>query len=111
MALRKIANLLDAEGRAVIYKSQVRSIMEYDSLCWINASPTNLRQLDNIQKKALKVIGVDEATALMQLNITSLLHRRQVAAATVLYKMQTRHCPAELTILKTSCNPLQCFIA
>ena len=83
----------------MIYKSQVRSIMEYASLCWMNASPTNLSQLDNIQKKALKVIGVDEATALTQLNITSLLHRRQVAAATVLYKMQTRHCPAELSAL------------
>jgi hypothetical protein len=58
----------------------------------MDASPTNLSQLDNIQKKALKVTGVDEATALTQLNITSLLHRRQVAAATVLYyKMQTRH--------------------
>ena len=98
-ALRKVANKLDAVGRATVYKSQVRSVMEYASLSWMNASPTNLCQLDNIQKKALKVIGVDEVTALSQLSITSLHHRRQVAAATVLYKMQTNHCPADLSAL------------
>ena len=98
-ALRKVANKLDSEGRATVYKSQVRSVMEYASLSWINASPTILAQLDNIQKKALKVIGVDEATALSRLNITSLLHRRRVAATTVLYKMHTSHCPVDLAAL------------
>jgi hypothetical protein len=98
-ALRKVANKLDAKGRATVYKAQVRSIMEYASLSWINVSPTILNHLDNIQKKALKVIGVNEATALSQLNITSRLHRRQVAAATVLYKMQTSHCPQDLSAL------------
>ena len=98
-ALRKVANKLDAEGRATVYKSQVRSVMEYASLSWMNASPTHLSQLDNIQKKALKIIGVDEATALSRLNISSLLHRRQVAAVTVLFKMQTSHCPVDLSAL------------
>ena len=98
-ALRKVANKLDAEGRATVYKSQVRSVMEYASLSWMNASPTHLSQLDNIQKKALKIIGVDEATALSRLNISSLLHRRQVAAVTVLFKMQTSHCPEDLSAL------------
>ena len=31
--------------------------------CWMNASPTNLTQIDNTQKKALKIIGTDETTA------------------------------------------------
>ena len=98
-ALRKVANKLEAKGRSTVYKSQVRSIMEYASLSWANASPTILSQLDNIQKKALKIIGVNEATARSQLNITSLLHRRQVAAATVLYKMHTTNCPQDLAAL------------
>ena len=68
-ALRKVANKLDIRGRATVYKAQVRSILEYACLCWMNASPTTLCQLDNIQKKALKIIGVDEATARSQLSI------------------------------------------
>ena len=98
-ALRKVANKLDTEGIANVYKSQVRSVMEYASLSWVSASPTILSQLDNIQKKALRIIGIDEDTARSQLNMTSLHHRRQVAAATVLYKMHTRHCPQDLAAL------------
>ena len=52
--------------------------------------------LDNIQKKALKVIGVDEATAHQDLSIPSLTYRRQVAAASVLYKMHAKLCPKDL---------------
>ena len=70
--------------------------MEYASLCWINASPSTLALLDNIQKKALKIIRVIETAARTQFSIPSLTHRRQVAAASVLYKMQTQHCPQDL---------------
>ena len=70
--------------------------MEYSSLCWLNASPTNLTLLDNIQKKALKIIRSDEASPCAQLAITSLLHQRQVAATTLLHNMHTCHCPANL---------------
>ena len=80
----------------MVYKSQVRSVMEHASLSWMNATPTNLNLLDNIQRKALKVIGVDEVFARSKLNIPSLHHRRLVAAATVLYKMHTSQCPADL---------------
>ncbi|CAJ1068980.1 uncharacterized protein LOC120488729 [Xyrichtys novacula] len=98
-ALRKLANKLDAKGRANIYKTQVRSIMEYSCLAWMNASPTTLRQLDLIQKKALKIIGVDEDLALQQYAISKLGHRRTVAATTVLYKMHTSNCPVDLKAL------------
>ncbi|CAJ1050811.1 hypothetical protein Bbelb_118400 [Xyrichtys novacula] len=98
-ALRKLANKLDAKGRANIYKTQVRSIMEYSCLAWMNASPTTLRQLDLIQKKALKIIGVDEDLALQQYAISKLGHQRTVAATTVLYKMHTPNCPVDLKAL------------
>ena len=94
-ALRKISSILDSKCVATVYKAQVRSVM-YSSLCWLNASPTNLTLLDNIQKKALKIIRTDEASACAQLAITSLLHRRKVAATTLLYKIRTCHCPADL---------------
>ena len=92
-ALRKVANKLNRDCRATVYKAQVRSVMEYASLCWMNASPTTLSQLDNIQKKALKIISVDEVAACSSLSINTLNHRRQVAAVTTLYKMYTSVCP------------------
>ena len=95
-ALHKISSILDSKGVATVYKAQVRSVMEYSSLCWLNASPTNLTLLDNIQKKALKIIRTDEASACAQLAITSLFHRRQATATTLVYKMHTCHCPANL---------------
>ena len=62
----------------------------------MSASPTVLNQLDSIQQKALRIIGVNQATACTQLAIPSLQHRRDVAAVTVLYKMHTSHCPRDL---------------
>ena len=41
-ALRRVANKLDRRGRAIVYKAQVRNVMEYASLSWISASPTTL---------------------------------------------------------------------
>lgn len=48
-ALRRVANKLDRRGRAIVYKAQVRSVMEYTSLSWMSASPTALVLLDSIQ--------------------------------------------------------------
>ena len=73
--------------------------MEYASLSWLSTSPTTLGLLDSIQRKALHIIGVDEDEARTELNISSLHKRRQVAAATVLYKMHTSVCPPDLRAL------------
>ena len=70
-ALRKVASKLDTKGRAAVYKAQIHSVVEYACLSWMNASPTNLSVFDNIQKKALKIIGVDEATARDMFSIPS----------------------------------------
>ena len=51
-ALRRTAHKLDIVGRATVYKAQVRSVMEYASLCWMYASPTTLKLLDSIQRKS-----------------------------------------------------------
>ncbi|XP_072017132.1 uncharacterized protein [Amphiura filiformis] len=98
-ALRRVANKLDVKWRATVYKAQVRSVMEYASLCWMSASTTTLKLLDSIQSKTLRIIGVDEQQVRMDLNIPSLHHRRQVAAASVLYKMHTSLCPPNLKAL------------
>ena len=56
--------------------------------------PKNHRSVD--QQKALKTVDTDETTASVELTIPSLLHRQQVAAPTVLYRMHTSHWPADL---------------
>ena len=58
-ALRRVASKLDVVGRSTVYKAQIRSILEYACLSWISASPTVLGQLESIQRKALKIIGVN----------------------------------------------------
>ena len=59
----------------------------------MSASPTVLGLLDSIRKTALRIIGVDLDEARIELNISSLHQRRQVAAVAVLYKMNTSKCP------------------
>ena len=59
----------------------------------------NYSLLDSIQRKALRIIGTSEEEARSQLNISSLHHRRQVAAATVLYKMHISLCSRNLKAL------------
>ena len=95
-ALRRIAPKLDVCGRATVYKAQIRSVMEYASLCWMSASTTSLQLLDRIQKKALRIIGIESDEECANFNIPSLSHRRQVAAAVVMYKMHTSKCPVDL---------------
>ena len=65
--------------------TQVRSVMEYASLCLMSASWSFLTP-----SKALQIIGVNDQQARSDLNIPSLHHRRLVATASILYKMQTK---------------------
>ena len=78
--LRKVAHKLTREERVTVY-----CVMEYASLCWMSASWSFLTP-----SKAHQVIGVNDQQARPDLNIPPLLHRRLVATASILYKMQTK---------------------
>ena len=93
-ALRRVANKMDR--RAIVYKAQVQSVMEYASLSWMSASPTTIALLDSIQKNTLWVIGLDVDEARVERNISSIHQRRQVAAVAVLYKMNASKWPIYL---------------
>ena len=82
-----------------MHKAQVGCVVEYDSLCCVSAPTNTLELLDSTQNKTLKIIGVNEQQARVDLNIPSLHHRQQVAATTVLYKMHTRLCSPDLTLM------------
>ena len=88
--LRRVARNLDSRGILTLYKAQIRPCMEYGALTWMSAATTHTRRLDAVQRRALRLLGDGEETPE---SITSLEHRRDVAALTVCHKTQVLHTP------------------
>ena len=91
-ALRRILQLLTPDGALQLYKSQIRSKLEYACLAWGGAAKTHLALLDNVQKRALRLVSLatgPEPSA----PLGSLQQRRDVAGLTVLFKAQQLHTP------------------
>ena len=84
--VRKANKLLPSDVLATLYKTRVRSVMEYCGPIWENASKTVLSKLDTIQRKACRVIGHDNDVC-SKVNITSLEHRRRVSGLSQLHRM------------------------
>ena len=82
-AMRRILHLLTAESALQLYKSQVRSVMEYACLTWSGSAKTHLKVLDRIQARAIFLISQIDGRVQV---VDSLQHRRDVAGITVLYK-------------------------
>lgn len=87
--LRRAARVLNASGRAVVYKGFVRPVLEYGPLVWMGAAESHLNQLDRVQHRALRIIGT--GTVLPSLRI-----RRAVAGLSYLYKLQCLSKPQRL---------------
>ena len=97
--LRKAAAVLCPAGCVTAYKGFVRPVLEYSTLTWMGASQTTLRQLANVQRRALHVIGPGSF-------LPSLEVRRAVAALCFLYKLHYLPGPAILTRLLPPPAPL-----
>ena len=89
-ALRRVASNLDPQGILTLYKAQIRPCMEYGALTWMSSAVTHTRRLDAVQRRALRLLGDDEE---ITGSVTSLEHRRDVAALTVCHKTQVLHVP------------------
>lgn len=76
----------------ILYKAQVRPVMEYCSHIWGGAAATHLQLLDRINAKAIKLVDNAEITA----NLQSLTHRRSVAELSLFYKYYFCRCSSEL---------------
>ena len=76
----------------LLYKAQIRSLMEYCCHIWGGASPSSLSVLDRIQRKAIRLIDDDSLTATLQ----PLSHRRSVSSLCLLYRYFHGQCSSEL---------------
>lgn len=92
--LRRASPYLDTSQKAMIYKSMVRSVMEYSSCAWMGATPTSLSQLDAVQKRAMRIIGIttDDLNS-NSTNIQPLCHRRAVGALSLFHRMYHGNAP------------------
>ena len=55
--LRRVRNLLDADGLLKLYKAQVRPIMESSPLTWMSSGQGHLSMLDKVQQRAERLIA------------------------------------------------------
>ncbi|CAH1239463.1 Hypp5830 [Branchiostoma lanceolatum] len=96
--LRRAAPYLTPQQRATIYKSMVRSCMEYASTVWMGACPTSLDLLDAIQRRAIRLINLPQ-DELDRNQIQPLGQRRNVGALTLLHRMYNHNAPSPLISL------------
>ena len=65
----------------MIYKSLIRSIIDYGITVWYPSSKKNIQLIENVQRSATKLVpelkGLSYQDRLRSLNLTTLLYRRQ----------------------------------
>ena len=69
-----------------LYKAQIRSGLEYGSHLWRGASKHSLATLDEIQKRAIKLIGDPALTD----TLDTLAHRRTISALSLYYMVSVQ---------------------
>ena len=90
--VRRISHLLDAKGVEVLYKSQVRPLMEYSPLSWSSCAPSYLDKLDRVQARAQRLVNTKQHQHLPD-SFQPLQERRDVAGLCVMYKTLNLHTP------------------
>lgn len=93
--LRRAKLYLNSENLALIYKSFIRPVLEYNSHIWAGAPAASKRFVDKIQKRAIKMINDEAFTS----SFDSLDHRRTVASLCLFYRYFNRDCSVEISEL------------
>ena len=90
----------DRDTRKKLIKRQRECLLEYCSLLCAGSSASHLAQLDAVEIKAFKIIGIsqdeDESMGL------SLCHKRQISILSVFYRLRSGLAPAALSVLCTA---------
>ena len=89
--LRRARPVLDPPALSTIYKSFIRSRVEYCCPIWMGAGATLVNTLDRIQVRAIRILGDAEG-----IKLQSLAHRRGVAAMCVMHRLINREAPSPL---------------
>jgi hypothetical protein len=82
--LRRGKRFLPKSVLTILYKSCVRSSLEYAAPVWQGAAKSHLDKLDSIQNKTLKILNITDDQAI-DYKIQPLKHRRDVASLCVFY--------------------------
>jgi hypothetical protein len=92
--LRRGQRFLPKSALTTLYKSCVRSSLEYAAPVWQGAAKSHLAKLDSIQNKALKILHISEDQAI-DYKIHPLKHRRDVASLCVFYRIKSGIAPSD----------------
>ncbi|KAG0718178.1 RNA-directed DNA polymerase from mobile element jockey [Chionoecetes opilio] len=90
--VRRISHLLDAKGVEVLYKTQVRPVMEYSPLASSSCPPSYLATLDCVQRRAQRLVN-GKRPHLAPDSFQPLQERRDVAGLCVMHKALNLHTP------------------
>ena len=93
-ALIRSMKFLSPEVALYLYKSTIRSCMEYCCHVWAGAPSCYLELLGKLQKRISRTVGPSHAAFL-----EPLAHRRNVASLSVFYRYYFGRCSSELTQL------------
>ena len=82
-----------------LYKSQVLSYLESGTPAYAHAARTVLDQLDRVQRRLLRELGLSSAQALVRYNLAPLETRRDIAMLAVLHKVVLGLAPPQLVAM------------
>lgn len=77
----------------MIYKAQIRPVLEYCSHIWSAAPKHILKLLDSVQKRAIRLVGDASLTN----SLTCLEHRRRVGDLSLFYRYFHGRCSSEIS--------------
>ncbi|KAG0724822.1 RNA-directed DNA polymerase from mobile element jockey [Chionoecetes opilio] len=90
--VRRISHFLDAKGVEVLYKAQVRPLMEYSPLAWSSCPPSYLATQDRVQRRAQRLVS-DKRPHHAPDSFQPLQEHRDVAGLCVMHKALYLHTP------------------
>ena len=89
---------------ALHYKSHILSYIEYRTPAITHAATSYFDNLDSVQKRFLRNIGLSSFEALHQLNLAPLSTRRDIANLGIIFRAVTRRSPRQLRLFFKLCT-------